>query len=101
MKIMNLDKCLYLTKRTITFDNSMNEITTVTLDSELRTRDIDATEIELREAAAEPQDSTVPRTFPDLGVKTLRDTIYSTYEKNGYIAAGKPQVPNTGVGPSD
>lgn len=102
MKIMNLDKCLYLTKRTITFDDSMNEITTITLDSELRTRDIDATEIELREAAAAPGGA--EQTFhPDLGVVTYGDSLYREFSRKVFTAkmTEVPKVPNTGVGPSN
>lgn len=49
--IANIDESLYVTKRTITFDDDMNEINTVTLDKELRVRDISAVEYELRSQA--------------------------------------------------
>lgn len=45
--IVNLNTSLFLTKRTIVFDDVMNEYATVSLDNELRTKDISATEIEL------------------------------------------------------
>lgn len=39
-KVVNVDARFYLTRRTIVFDEVMNEYTQVTLDSELRTRDV-------------------------------------------------------------
>ena len=48
---------LYMTKRTITFDADLNEINTITLDREIRSRDISAVELELRERAAADTDS--------------------------------------------
>lgn len=55
-KIVNINANLYLTKRTITFDSAMNEVTTITLDHELRTRDTTAAEWELKEIAASDTD---------------------------------------------
>lgn len=52
-KVVNVNSNLYLTKRTITFDEVLNEVTTITLDHELRTRDISAAELELQEKASE------------------------------------------------
>lgn len=103
IKIINLDECLYITKRTITFDSAMNEITTLTLDGELRTRDIDATEIELREAAAAPGGA--EQAFhPDLGVLTYSDSLYQKYASTGarysLPTPALPGVPNTGVAPN-
>lgn len=46
-----VDKDFYITKRTITFDNDVNEILTLTLDSELRYRDTTDSEYELTELA--------------------------------------------------
>lgn len=43
---------LYMDKRIMTFDSVMNEICTVTLDLELRYRQINAVEVELHEIAA-------------------------------------------------
>ena len=45
-----------MTKRTITFDDDLNEINTITLDRELRSRDISAVELELRALAASSTD---------------------------------------------
>ena len=85
-----------MTKRTITFDSAMNEITTITLDGELRVRDINATEIELREAAAAPEAANeVARV--DLGVLTYSDSFYEWPEKSTGISI--PKAPNTGVPP--
>lgn len=50
-KIVNVNTNLYLTKRTITFDSAMNEVATITLDSELRTRDVSVAELELKTKA--------------------------------------------------
>lgn len=41
-----------MTKRTITFDDDLNEINTITLDRELRSRDVSAVELGLRALAA-------------------------------------------------
>lgn len=49
--VAHIDELLYLTKRTITFDDEMNEVNTITLDKELRTRDITDAEYELRTLA--------------------------------------------------
>lgn len=51
-KILNINQLFYITKRTVTFDEGMNETTTMTLDGEIRPQDISAVEIELREKAA-------------------------------------------------
>lgn len=48
---------LYMTKRTITFDSDLNEINTVTLDRELRFRDITDPEYELTVRASKPSES--------------------------------------------
>ena len=53
---------LYMNKRIITFDSVMNEKTTVTLDLELRYRQINATEVELHELATEEVVNTPPAT---------------------------------------
>lgn len=78
-KIVNIDECLYLTKRTITFDSALNEVNTITLDSELRTKDVSATEIELREAAIEQGIGTTGVPHANLGSSTTKDTQYRTY----------------------
>lgn len=79
-KIMNIDECLYLTKRTITFDDALNEVDTITLDAELRTKDISATEIELREAAIEQGTGSVAETpHANLGKSTTKDTYYKPF----------------------
>lgn len=49
--VAHIDELLYVTKRTITFDDELNEVNTITLDKELRSRDISATEYELRTLA--------------------------------------------------
>lgn len=51
-KILNINQLFYLTKRTITFDEGMNENTTTTLSSELKSKELSAIEIELRQKAA-------------------------------------------------
>lgn len=77
VKIVNLDECLYMTKRTITFDDALNEVTTITLDSELRTRDITATEVELREAAADTATAEEwKQPHSDIGKVTYDDQYY-------------------------
>lgn len=99
VKIVNVDECLYMTKRTITFDESMNEITTITLDRELRVRDISATEVELREKAAEPGGAEQVY-HPDLGVLTYGDNYWREYGSTGARwSLPAPKVPNTGVPP--
>lgn len=45
--VVNVSGDLYVTKRTIVFDEVLNEYTTLTLDAELRPRAINAVEIEL------------------------------------------------------
>lgn len=45
--VVSISGELYVTKRTITFDDVLNEYTTLTLDEELRPRAINAVEIEL------------------------------------------------------
>ena len=40
---------MYMTRRVISFDSELNEINTITLDRELRSRDVNAVEIELKE----------------------------------------------------
>ncbi len=55
-----------MTRRVITFDSELNEINTITLDRELRSRDISAVEIELRELIPEDGgdgESTWPNTL--------------------------------------
>lgn len=49
---------LFVTKRTITFDDELNEINTITLDRELRYRDISAVELQLRQLAQEGSSDT-------------------------------------------
>lgn len=51
-EIVRVQRELYMTKRTITFDSDLNEINTITLDRELRSRDISSVEWELRNLAA-------------------------------------------------
>lgn len=48
-----IQRTMYMTRRVITFDSELNEINTITLDRELRSRDISAVEIELRELIPE------------------------------------------------
>lgn len=98
VKIVTLDECLFMTKRTITFDSAMNEITTITLDGELRVRDINATEIELREAAAEPE-AAMGIAHVDLGVLTYGDSFYEWVRQK--VGISIPKVPNTGVAPKN
>lgn len=100
-KIVSIDECLYLTKRTITFDDALNEINTVTLDAELRPKDISATEVELREAAAEGDIPDVPVVHADLGRRTYNDAWYQSYQAQwmGSITANIPKAPSTGVAP--
>lgn len=50
-EIVRVQRELFMTKRTITFDEDLNEINTITLDKELRSRDISAVELELTELA--------------------------------------------------
>lgn len=49
--IVRIQKDLYLTKRTITFDEELNEINTITLDVEIRPRDVSDAEWILRTLA--------------------------------------------------
>lgn len=93
--IVNIDECLYLTKRTITFDDALNEITTITLDAELRVKDISATEVELREAAAEESDP-LPITHADLGRRTYSDKLYNEYQAtwSSFISTPSFTIPN-------
>lgn len=62
--VVNIKGELYLTKRTIIFDEVLNEYTTVTLDAELRPRAISAVEIELtrkiEEETTTPNKTTTP-----------------------------------------
>lgn len=51
-KIANIDVKYFMTNRIITFDDVLNEYTTITLDRELRPRAIDAVEWELSETAS-------------------------------------------------
>lgn len=99
--IVNIDQCLYLTKRTITFDDALNEITTITLDTELRIKDISATEVELREAAAEGPSEIAP-THADLGVNTYGDSVYRQYQQQWIKTPSfkYPTTPNSGVRPN-
>lgn len=61
-EVANITETLYMTKRTITFDNVLNEYTTMTLDEEIRPRALNAVEIELHqkieEETAEASDTT-------------------------------------------
>lgn len=61
-----IQRSMYMTRRVITFDSELNEINTITLDRELRSRDISAVEIELRELIPEDGgdgESTWPNTL--------------------------------------
>lgn len=49
--VVHIEESLYMTKRTITFDDELNEVNTITLDRDLRTRDISDAEYELRTLA--------------------------------------------------
>lgn len=49
--IAHIDESLHVTKRTITFDDDMNEINTITLDKELRVKDVSDTEYKLTQLA--------------------------------------------------
>ena len=60
---------LYLNKRIITFDNVMNEINTITLDLELRYRQIAATEVELHEIAVGSGENELPQIGSGKGYK--------------------------------
>lgn len=51
-KLVNVDVNYYMTNRIITFDEVLNEYTTITLDRELRPRAIDAVQWELSEEAS-------------------------------------------------
>lgn len=51
--IINVQERLYVTKRVITFDSVLNEYTTITLDEELRYKDVSAVEIELASKVTE------------------------------------------------
>ena len=48
-----IQRNMYVTRRVITFDSELNEINTITVDRELRSRDVSAVEIELKELASE------------------------------------------------
>lgn len=104
-KIVNINECLYMTKRTITFDSALNEINTVTLDAELRPKDISATEVELQEAATGLLEE-LPVTHANLGVRTYGDKYYREYASKGLGALNLPSIlpsilaPSTGMGPS-
>lgn len=54
-KVLNINENMYLTEMTITFDDGMNEIATVSLDTEIRIHDISPVEIELEEEAGTAQ----------------------------------------------
>lgn len=77
-KIINIDECLYLTKRTITFDEALNETTTVTLDAELRVKDVSATEVELLEDASDDIYAN-SQIHGDLGNLTFNDRYNSAW----------------------
>lgn len=51
--VSSIDETIYMTKRTIAFDSSMNETTTISLDNELRYRDFSEDEWELTHLAQE------------------------------------------------
>lgn len=51
--VSSVDRTIYVTKRTITFDSTMNETTTITLDEELKYRDFSEDEWELTQLAQE------------------------------------------------
>lgn len=59
----NVDESIYMTKRTITFDSTMNETTTITLDRELKYRDFSEDEWELTNLAAEEGNGTGELTY--------------------------------------
>lgn len=91
-KIINIDECLYLTKRTITFDDVLNEVTTVTLDAELRVKDISPTEVELREDAAD-EVGQAERIHSDLGRRNYNIDVYSKWS-NSMLRAPDFTYPN-------
>lgn len=64
--IVRVQRELYMTKRTITFDDDLNEINTITLDRELRSRDVSAVELELRELAAASTSEGSGSDWPDV-----------------------------------
>lgn len=96
-KVLNINQLFYLTKRTISFDDTMNEITTVTLDGVLRSRDISAREIELFEAATTPTQTRA--SHPDLGSYTNKEDPWRTTYANN-INGVTVKAPGTGVNPS-
>lgn len=96
-KILNINHKFYLTKRTITFDDSMNEITTVTLDGEIRSRAISSTEIELIEEAATGGETS--ESVPDWGNYTNKEQPWDATLSQ--ILGVIPKAPNTGTITSD
>ena len=84
-QVVNINANLYITKRTITFDDALNEITTITLDHELRTRDTSAAELELQEAAS-GGDSDITRNYMSGITDTrTRSSLTNPYNPNPTI----------------
>lgn len=84
----SVDEELFMNKRVITFDDVMNEINTITLDLELRYRQINAVEVELHELASEKDGSDSPSaktrpsykstiSFQETTNKSSRDNSYA------------------------
>lgn len=65
-KIADLDVTYYMTNRIITFDQVLNEYTTITLDRDLRPRAIDAVEWQLSELVEDSGGSKSYHKFADL-----------------------------------
>lgn len=61
-----IQRTMYMTRRVITFDADLNEINTLTLDRELRSRDVNAVEIELKDLAEEGYDDDMTPTHIDM-----------------------------------
>lgn len=85
--IVLVQRELFMTKRTITFDDDLNEINTITLDRELRSRDISAVELELRALAASSTNNGGSNWPDDLGDTSTSGAGSSTA---GYAAFDVP-----------
>lgn len=77
---------LYMNKRIITFDSVMNELNTITLDLELRYRQVNAVEVELHERATSGDSETSTSTStPTYGSKTnVKETISASSRDTDY-----------------
>ena len=62
--IVKIQRDLYMTKRTITFDEDLNEINTITLDVEIRPRDVSDAEWILRTKAQANSSNTTTESTP-------------------------------------